>query len=180
MNTTNATKFSLFPLHFSLFFCHNNPMIFIKLIKEKWMWLVYAAMFGALVGGRIFVFVSPSEQTYLYYKIMLIMSINQGHFPAVYVLSIASLILNTAAFIFLWFYVFDSKKFSFHFILLLLIARVYCDFLGHSYEFNTIKSLYYQSETAARIAGANLFFWILPSYLAMGDYIIKKIKQKNS
>ena len=150
-----------------------------KFLKEKWMWLVYITMFGALITGRIYVFVAPSEPAHLYYKIMMIMGVNQQHFPSAYILTIASFILSVFTLIFLWLYTFNIKKFSALFILLIIAARIVCDLLGHSYEFNTIKSLYYQSESAAWIAAANLFFWLLPSYLAMGDYVIQKIKSRH-
>ena len=106
----------------------------------------------------------------------MIFSINQGKFPLFYVMTLASFILNIVAFLFLWFYIFDSKKFSLHFISLLLIARIIVDILGHSYEFITIKSLYYQLETDATLTAINLIAWMIPSYIAMIDYIFQKNK----
>jgi hypothetical protein len=149
-----------------------------KFLKQKWMWLIYIVLFGALVVQRLFVFVSTTEQGFLYYKILMVMSVNSGHVPSAYLFTIASLVLNVATLIFLWFYIFNARCFSASFILTFILARIPCDLLGHSYEFNTIKALYYQSESAAISAGFHLFFWMLPSYLAMGDYVLRKLKKK--
>lgn len=157
-------------------FWHNISCM-IKILKEKWMWLIYIMMFGYLIGNRAYEFFYYTQAPYLYYKILLIFSINQGHFPIFYIFAIASVLLNIAAFFFLYFYLSGFRKFSIPFISFMLIARIIIDIFGHSYEFMTIKSLYYQQQSDAWLTLINLLAWILPSYIAMGDYIAQKIKK---
>lgn len=149
----------------------------LNFLKKKWIWVLYILMFGTIVSTRAFAFFFPSQQVNLYYKIYTIMSINMNHLPILFIFTIASLILGYFTFIFLWFYVFEKKVFSIDFVILIFFIRILCDMRGHSYEWNTVRSLYFQSPITAWNDGLLLFFLILPSYLAMTDYVVQKIKR---
>ncbi|MEW5894366.1 MAG: hypothetical protein AB1650_01170 [Candidatus Omnitrophota bacterium] len=147
-----------------------------EILKKKWIWILYMVIFGAFSLQRAIDFFSPGETPFLYYQILMIFSINEGWVPTSYIFTIASVVLNIAMFILLWFYIFEKRFFSVSFIVLILISKIISDSLGHSFELNIIKSLFYESNILAWQVSINLFLWLLPSYLALADYIVKKMK----
>jgi len=151
-----------------------------KLLKEKWMWLLYLVLFSIFVGQRIYSFFWPKNPEYFYHQILMIFSVNQDLWPFPYLSTISSLILSIFTIGFLWFYTLNKKFFSAAFISVITIARLISDIGGYSYEWNTIQALFYQSAITSHLAAINLILWILPSYLAMGDYIVKKLNLRGS
>lgn len=142
------------------------------------MWLLYIILFGSLMCSRVYSFFSPSQPAYFYHQVLMIFTINQDHWPFPYLLTITSLILNIFTVGLLWFYTLNKKFFSAAFISVITAARLISDIGGYSYEWNTIQALFYQSQSAARLALLNLILWVTPSYLAMWDYIIRKLKSR--
>ncbi len=149
-------------------------------LKQKWIWLIYIIFFGGLIGQRLHAFFSIHSFVYLYYHILIIFSINQNIWPLSYIFAISSLLWGCLAVMMLLFYMLDRSIFSTSFIISVSLLRLVSDILGHSYEWMTIRSLFFQSQTLSAIAASNLILCLIPSYLAMGDAVLQSIKNKRN
>jgi len=148
------------------------------ILKQKWMWIIYLLFFCFSTGERLYAFFNTSHPAYLYHQTLVILSVHQGLWPITYILTLASLLLNTTTAILLYFYIINRKIFSFSFILFATFFRLISDIFGYSYEWNSIRALFYESSSAAILAALALVLWIIPSYLAMADYLCQKQKSQ--
>jgi len=147
------------------------------LLKTKWMWLIYLILFGAFALNKAIGFFSTAEPAHFFYQVSMIFHINNDLFPSGYVFTIAAILLNGFAFLFVWLYIIGSRYFSADFIVVMVLLRLTCDLFGSSYEWATVQSLYVQSRSLGINTGINFISWLLPSYLAMMDYIIRRVRR---
>jgi len=147
-------------------------------LKENWMWLIYSILLGSLVIYRTVNFLNPQCLQFTYYTTFTGMCTSRNIFPSPYVFAAASLPLNAFLSIFIIFYAFRRFTFSIEFILLLLAAKLPTDLLGYSFEWVSIKAIYHHSPALAWNQGLTLFFWILPSYIALMDYTVRYRKTR--
>jgi hypothetical protein len=149
-----------------------------QFLQKRWLWIIYRVLFGIITVRRNCAFVLPSETFFFYNQVVMIFCINQGQWPVAYIFTSASIVFNTVIIVLLWFYAIEKHSFSISFIFFILAAKFMTDILGYSYEWNTIRALSYQSRSLAQLAAVNLILWQSPFYLAMGDYVVQKIRNE--
>jgi len=149
-------------------------------LKENWMWLLYSLLFGSLIIYRADSIFNPHGLQFTYYTTLISMCASHIILPMSYIFALAALTLNTFIVIFIIFYAFRWNVFSKNFTLLILSVKIPTDLFGHSFEWVTIKALYHHSPSLAWNQGLTLFFWILPSYIALIDYLIRTMKSQKT
>lgn len=149
-------------------------------LKENWMWLLYSILFGSLIIYRATSILNPHGLQFTYYTTLIGMCASRAIVPISFIFALAALTLNTFITIFIIFYAFRWNVFSQNFTLLILAVKIPADIFGHSFEFVSLKALAHHSSSLAWNQGLTLFFWILPSYIALIDYLIRIMKSQKT
>ncbi len=143
------------------------------------MWFVYLLFFETLLGQRAVSIFTPDQPQFFYYHVLIIMNMVAGKFPWAYVWMVLSILTNAFVLILIWLYAIRRFFFSSSFIIFFLVLKLAADIFGHSYEWVLVRSLFFQSLESGWLGLTDHVVWLIPSYIAILDYLGKKLKSGN-
>ncbi len=141
--------------------------------KTKWLWEIYLPFFFILAVGRAVSFFAPQTPEHLYFKILY--SFNPV-FYTTYSLSLIQVILTVVHGLPLSLYTFRVRLLRPKLWQYLFLLRVIFDLTGHSYEMNTIVSMYHVSPGVCALTVLFAVLPYLPSYWACYAYAFRQEK----
>ena len=108
---------------------------------------------------------------YRYYHVAIAFNI---FFLGIYVMNLASIILNTLALFPLYLYMNRIKFFDENFWRWFFVLRLAFDIMGHNYGINLIKSMSHENALLGLKFLMTYIFLVLPTYIALYDYAFGK------
>ena len=141
--------------------------------KNNWIWLTYFIIYSFLSILNLLYFFSPDSPVGLYYNIAMAFNF---HFFGIYFFNFISVLLNVLTIFPLYLYTFNINFIDPRFWACFLILRLAFDVMGHNYDLNVIKSLYYENHILGIKTLIATVVLSIPSYMALFEYAFRKVK----
>jgi len=140
-------------------------------IKLHWLWLAYYLCYVSYATGNAAAFFSPQSPSYLYYHFLIAYDLR---YMIPYCLNALSVIFTIFTILPLLLRIVKYHVFSTGFWRAMLIARLFFDLFGRSWDYLFFKSLFYQDFYAPLALLSAYFLFLLPSYMAFYLYAFEK------
>lgn len=139
--------------------------------RTKWLWEGYFLFMVILIAGKAYSFFAPHTPQYLYFKILY--SFNPAFFIPYY-LGFLQIVVNIFHCLPLGLYTWRIRLFKPRFWKCLFVLKVILDLTGHSYEMNTLISMYYASPQACALTVSFALIPHIPFYWACYAYAFRQ------
>ncbi|MCR4337064.1 MAG: hypothetical protein NUV91_04575 [Candidatus Omnitrophica bacterium] len=143
--------------------------------SRNWMWPSYFFFYSLLTVSAAFDFFTPGSLIHTYYQIGTAYHI---YFYVPYLLNALYLIIEISSLVPLFLYATYHEWLSFSFWRGILILRILLHFIGRSYEFNFLKSIWHDQPQYAYIIIFLSALIVLPSLIAHWRYAFNYRRKK--
>lgn len=140
---------------------------------ERWAWKIYLILYSLIVLGNMVSLFYEESYLYIYYHILIAF---EKSYRFYYWYAIIGSFVNLISLIGLFLFVFRTKFLHPYFWEWLFVFRIVFDLIGHSFEFQTMKSFFLTDLQIAGLMAAFTVGLFLPSYLGTFLYAFRQHK----
>ena len=140
---------------------------------ERLAWKIYLLIFSLFILANVISIFYGDSYLYLYYNILI--AFHKSYLFS-YWYAIISNMLNLISLISLYLFVFRTKFLNVLFWQWVFVFRMVFDLIGHSFEFKTIRALFYNDTWIGSASIILVIAMLLPSYLATFQFAFHQSK----